>query len=238
MKNIIKSILFITWFFGTFISMLIFKNNLFIELLLFGQFFLIIGIFALIKSKGNVKKYILLIFPLIGIGCIIISLLNILGNIDLNKIIPYTISSVFIFYGLLEIIILKTYNTYLKKKCTEKIFGEVVDIDRHCSDNHHFLLSPIREVVDIDLHYSDNHHFLLSPIYEINYNGEKIRIKPDEYNNLYKYKIGQVDTLFINPSNPNEFIYPTKRIIIFTYLISTLCILGGIIPILFMLKIL
>lgn len=217
MKNIIKSILFITWFFGTFISMLIFKNNPSIELLLFGQFFLIIGIFALIKLKGNVKKYILLIFPLIGIGCIIISLLNILGNIDLNKIIPYTISSVFIFYGLLEIIILKTYNTYLKKKCTEKIFGEVVDIDRH---------------------YSDKHHLLLSPIYEINYNGEKIRIKPDEYTNLYKYKIGQVDTLFINPSNPNEFIYPAKRIIIFTYLISTLCILGGIIPILFMLKIL
>lgn len=216
MKNIIKSILFITWFFGTIISMLIFKNNLFIELLLFGQFFFILGIILLLIHKKNKQDNLLLFLPLIGINCIITSLLNKFADIDITKILPYQICSLFIIFGILNIIILKIHNTYLKKKCTEKILGEVVDVDISFFDNHKHSL----------------------PTYEIDYNGDKIRIKPDEYSSLDKYKIGQVDTLFINPSNPNEFIYPHKKDTIFTYIFSTLCVLGGIIPLLFILKIL
>lgn len=84
----------------------------------------------------------------------------------------------------------KIYTNYLLKNCTEEVLGEIVDIDSWYEDGHK----------------------TYTPVYEINYNGNKIKIKSDEYTNVDNYEIGRFDDLLINPLNPNEYIYIQTKI--------------------------
>lgn len=217
-KNILIAIIFIFWFLGSLALLLSNKDKPEIELIIFGQLFVIFGIIGIINFKVTIlkgKDLILMLFPIVGITCVIIGILQILQINNINEIFPYVISFSFIIFGILIIIGRRIYNSYLVKNCTKEVIGEIVDIDS----------------------IYDEAHRTYTPVYEINYNGNKIRIKSDEYSNVDRYEIGRFDDLLINPSNPNEFIFPHKNGNRLVMIIGFLSIVSGIITLICMLNI-
>ena len=136
-------------------------------------------------------------------------------KINIELVIAHIIPFVFIAFGLILIVIRYKKNKFLKNVCTEEVVGEIIEVDSRASDSS----------------------WVYSPIYEINFNGTKIKIKPNEYTNFYNFKIGKRNKLLINPLTPQQFIYPHKRIDIFIYIFGILCIIGGMFPIICMLNI-
>lgn len=217
-KNILITIIFIFCFLGSLALLLSNKDKPEIELIIFGQLFVIFGIIGIINFKVTIlkgKDLILMLFPIVGITCIIIGILQILQINNINEIFPYVISFSFIIFGVLSIIGRRIYNNYLVKNCTKEVLGEIVSIDS----------------------FYDEGHRLYTPVYEINHNGNKIRIKSDEYSNVDRYEIGRFDDLLINPSNPNEFIFPQKNGNRLVMIIGFLSIVSGIITLICMLNI-
>ena len=150
-KNILIRIVFIFWFLGSLALLLSNKDKPEIELIIFGQLFVIFGIIGIINFKVTIlkgKDLILMLFPIVGITCIIIGILQILQINNINEIFPYVISFSFIIFGILIIIGRRIYNNYLVKNCTKEALGEIVSIDS----------------------FYDEGHRLYTPVYEINHN--------------------------------------------------------------------
>lgn len=197
-KNIVISILFLIWFFGSLVAMMCCsesQNKIGFLLTLIGQYFLVFGIIAV---AGNRKQkpfpIVVLIFPLVGIALMVCGISSIAGGDvvkeTLVKYAPYIIIWIFPIAGILMVFGSMSKIRYLKRVCTREIQAKCVDIE-------------VSWVNDSD---SPRRTRVYMPLYSIYYNGEERLIRNNMYTNMNRFEIGSYYYIKINPSNPDEFI--------------------------------
>jgi len=189
-KSIVFSILFLIWFFGSIIAMMILAEiNQYYTVMIFGQYFLVFGIIPL-TAKGNSGKWIALPFLLVGLACIIIPYL--MMNPDLLKVeiiwdslIPLLLIFTFVITGVSMIIFPILKKRKLEKLCTITLSATLV--------RHNYT-------------YSDKGNKLYCPIYEFEFEKNKYEVSDNCYSNIVVKPIGTIEDIKINPDNPNEFL--------------------------------
>ena len=202
LKDKIGCILPIVWFVGSLLVMISSKKYSMIAL---GQYFLVFGIFAIIKSKYIKYKLLSSLFVEIGCGIIVVSILYLL-NVDFNWeiVIP-----ILIFIGVILVGVILVLSTVLeifglRKVCTVPVMATIVGYDYVYANSEY----SIRKKV-------------YTPVYRFNYNNKNYETKFPYYNNFGKFgSLNSVEEIRINPNDPNEIltnnITPKFMIILFS----------------------
>ncbi len=189
------SVFFLIWFFGSIGAMIFLSNNGSTDLCLavFGQLFLIFGIIgtiSMIKSK-SFQAFVLL-FPLIGAGCLFFSLTYHFmpeTREDMMNMIPYLMLALFFVIGLGIFIYGILGPVMLRKKCTQTIMGKVIKLQERYNDGSK----------------------TYCPTFEIYYRSEMKEICNKIYTNYYVPQVGESVELCINPDNPDQFYIPSQN---------------------------
>lgn len=205
-KDKLLSILFLTWFFGSIILLIVLKDiSGYYTIMVLGNVFLVIGLIFGIK-----KAYIGYLFALVGLGAIVIPFLMLNTNlltIDWDKAIPIIILSLFVLIGFgIAIVPIILFN---KKK-------------RLCN-----IIVPSKLIG-----YEENKYKAINiytPIYEFEFNGRKYigslgkKIKKEEP--------GKIIDLKINPENPAQIfqLIEDKKGLYFFIILGMLIVIGDVI---------
>lgn len=191
-KNLLVGSIFITWFM---ISLSIFSiaadlQNAYLVVMNFGQYMLVFGGLACYSTRDK----ILLIVPIVGLGCIIIPLLMMIGpkNINWEVVIPSIALLGFIFAGLI-ILIPPIINRFKRKKeCSKNIQAEV-----------------FKQVKDKD---NNSKKIRYTTTYTYTYNNKKYKFK--RYNEKEEKNIGSIIEIKIDPEYPESILEPIDSIFI------------------------
>lgn len=190
-SQIAISIIFIIWFLGSILAMVFFaKNDMgYLAIGAFGQIFLVIGIFATVSGiKGKNFNPIFLLFPIVGLGAVIVSVISQFGGEAvlevLEESVPYLLLSVFFIAGLImTIMAMRTYFGN-KARCTDYVVGTCVELLED---------------------YDEYGQLLVCPVYEASYGMDKLRLCNNIYSNMTDVNVGDMKDLYVNPHNPQEF---------------------------------
>ena len=216
-KDIIISIIFLTWFIGSIVALLIFsKINGYYTVMIFGQYFLVFGLIPLLNKDS--KNLIGIPFALVGLACIIIPYLMMHPEtldiqINWDIVIPLLILSVFIVAGILLIIIPIRKTKKLKEKCSIEVSATIIENEKTY----------------------DEGKILYCPIYEFVFNGKKYSVMNNQYSNINIKPVGSIVNLKINPENPEEFL-DNRKIYIIPIIIGICSLLSSILAVIIILK--
>ena len=179
--------LFLVWFIGSIIALVVFAEiNPIYSIMVFGQYFLVFGIIALKNDKDGI---IGVSFTTVGLACIVIPFLimhpNLLSfEINWDYIIPVLGVLVFVIAGLAMIIIPILKRKKLEKVCTVSVTAKIVE----------------------NLMTIDEGNKLYCPVYEFEFNGKKYNVTNNCYTNVGVSPVGTLIDMKINPNDPNEFL--------------------------------
>ena len=158
-----------------------------------GQMFLVLGLFAMFAGKFN--SIWIILFPLMGLCGIVGSLISLYGTEELreqffNDILPMVVLGLFGIIGL-GLIVVPIYAKKVKeKRCTLPVQGVVTDLNRKWVRGYK----------------GSRGYYTYAPVYEYFHNGILYRKESNSYNTNYKkFEIGSEVTVFLNPSNPNDY---------------------------------
>lgn len=96
-------------------------------------------------------------------------------------------------------------------------------IDLRKKEKEHCIVRVLAQVIQIDVKRpSCGSSLLYKPIFKTSMDGEEIIIDSENYTNIFKFQVGQLLWLNINPDNPQEFTYesPYKDIILLCQVIQ------------------
>lgn len=207
-KSMILGVAFLGWFLASIAAMLYFSsvNSLF-GIAIFGQVFLVMGLFAFF-SKDNIKskdmeKYFPLIFVVVGFLCIVIPLL--MAQPDLIPIkfnwdlmIPLLMLFGFLLVGV-GIIVFPLINRKGKlKRCTYSIKSKIKSYKTTRGDSS----------------------TLYCPVYEFYYNNQIYEVDENYYSNVGIKPIDTEVNLLINPNRPKEFVLKNKSVDLISLIIG------------------
>lgn len=206
--SIILSIVFVAWFLGSIGGMIYFsqKNMGAMIVILFGQLFFIFGLIAVIS--GIVSKNfqpITIIFPLVGIGCLVGGGIFQFGSEVIVKYLedalPYIFLCLFMIVG--ASVVLGAYFTSKRKHeiCTYCVMANCVEVKSH--------------------YHKGSRTYC--PIYEIYFRDEMIQLCNNTYTNINRVEVGETREVYVNPDNPKEFFEPKeeKSTKIFMYVLGS-----------------
>ena len=136
-KGIIIGMLCLIWGLGSIAAMLFcskLENHTGILLVLLGQFFLVIGLIAVIcNRKAKPYPFIVLVFPLAGIALLVCGIYILTkGEIALSMLdqyAPYILIWIFPLAGIMMIAGTLWKIRYLKQVCTQEVQAKCVDIE-------------------------------------------------------------------------------------------------------------
>ena len=206
--SIIISIVFLAWFLGSIGAMFYYSQQKMgaMIVILFGQLFFIFGLIAVISGIMN-KDFqpITLIFPLVGIGCLVGGSIFQFGSEAivkyLNDALPYIFLCLFMIVG--ASVVIGAYFTSKRKHetCTYCITATCVEVkSRYHKGSRTYC-----------------------PIYEIYFRDEMIQICNNVYTNMNHIEVGETREVYLNPENPKEFFEPKeeKSTKIFMYVLGS-----------------
>ena len=206
---ILLSVVFVIWFIASIVAMIYFSqtNKGALVVTIFGQYFLVFGLIAVISSLKSKKfQAFTLIFPVIGIGAMAGGCIFRFGTEELKKqaeaALPYLFLGLFFIIGVSLVL-----GTYLTSKRKHEVCNYCITAT----------------CVEVKSHYDDGSR-TYCPVYEVYFRHETMQICNNFYTNIHRVEVGETREIYLNPEDPNEFYEPkeelsTKR---FTY------ILGGI----------
>lgn len=189
LKNKVLSVLFLTWFIGSIVAMIVFSNiNEYYSIMFFGQYFIVFGLIPMFA--GDKEKIIGIPFLLVGAACIIVPFLMMhpeifTTEINWDRVIAILMMSAFVIAGLCMTFIPIIKKKQLEKVCTLKVCARVVDYNS------------IR---------GDNGGRLYAPVYEFQFNGKDYKVSKEEYTNVNVVEKDTIVELMINPDNPEEYL--------------------------------
>lgn len=193
-KSCTGAAIMILWFIVSIIAMVCLSDvSTEWTIIIFGQMFLVFGIIGLFSGGFEMSKVWILLFPLVGLGCIVGGLIGLYGEEEFKEkmydMLPIFISVLLFVIGILFIIIPIYMKKVREKYCTLPVKGVIADVYRKRSSdrNHH------------------NIHYVYAPVYEYFYNGTLYRKESNVYTNYEKFDIGSEVTVFLNPSNPDDY---------------------------------
>ena len=200
-KGIIIGMLCLIWGLGSIAAMLFcskLENHTGILLVLFGQFFLVIGLIAVIcNRKAKPYPFILLVFPLAGIALLVCGICILTkGEIALamlDQYAPYILIWIFPLAGIIMIASAVGKIRYLKRVCTQAVQAKCIDIESASAAGAH------------------RRKHVTMPVYSISYNGEEKILRKGMYTNLNYFEIGAYYGIYINPENPDEYLDENNR---------------------------
>ena len=200
-KGIIIGMLCLIWGLGSIAAMLFcskLENHTGILLVLLGQFFLVIGLIAVIcNRKAKPYPFIVLVFPLVGIALLVCGICILTkGEVVLsmlNQYAPYILIWIFPLAGIMMIAGTLGKIRYLKQVCTQEVQAKCVDIESASAAGTH------------------RRKHVTMPVYSISYNGEEKLLRKGMYTNLNHFEIGAYYNIRINPSNPDEYLDENNR---------------------------
>ena len=181
--------IFLIWFFGSIIGIMYFsKINGYYSVMLFGQYFLVFGIFPLTQSEGK-EKLMGVPFLLVGLCAVIIPFLMLhpeLLNVSIvwDSVIPLLFMLAFVIAGIVMIVFPIKHKKDLERKCSSIVPAIIVDYRSTRGEDGE----------------------LYSPVYGFNFNNKEYRVSKEFYTNIGLKPIGTVIDLKINPENPEEFL--------------------------------
>lgn len=192
-------IIFLIWFIGSLGAIIYLskkENSTEWMLILFGQYFLVFGIIAICNNLSKkLFPFILLIFPLAGVGLIGSGVYMLTGNekqIDqlVSVIAPFLLASAFPIVGILFIAMSLQSYYRTRKYCT-------LELDALCKE---IITQPGVEEADTYM-----------PIYEVSYRGKTYTIKNNNFTNLAHWVVGDYYTIKVNPNNIYEFVDDNEK---------------------------
>ena len=183
-------LIFVIWFVGSLIAMVwLSKINPNYCIMVFGQYFLVLGMFPLFGKGKN--RIIGVPFVLVGLACIIIPYLmtkpEINGTlVNWDTVIVTLLLIAFVIAGLFLVIMSVKKAKRQKRLCSKEVIATVI---KHGTvyDNE----------TGRRLHY---------PIFAFEFNGNKYEVESQLAKNVGVKPIGTVVSLKVNPDNPEEFL--------------------------------
>ncbi len=192
---------FLIWFVASILGLIFTAKAGYISLTLaiFGQYFLVFGIAALVSTiKDKSFKPIILIFPYVGLGTLVVGCVLHWGSDStkdkIKDMTPHLLLSIFVAAGIILLI-----NAFIKFKDSRKC-SVIVDSTCIKVKTRHSNISS-----GPDSNYSKT---LYCPVYEFYYNGTKYMVCDDYYSDFESSYEGESYQLKINPDNPNQFTTP------------------------------
>ncbi len=189
--QIAVSIIFIIWFLASILAMVFFAQNDmgYLAIGVFGQYFLVFGIIAVVSGiKNHNFNPIFLMFPIVGLGAVIVSVIAQFGSeavLDiLEDSIPYLLLSVFFIGGLIMVFMALSRYFGNKTRCRDHVVATCVELLEQ---------------------YNEYGQLLVCPVYEANYGMHKLRLCNYIYSNMSDINVGDTKDLYVNPNNPEEF---------------------------------
>ena len=217
-KEIVCSILLLLWFAGSLVAGDYCDKNGHESLCisLFGQVFLLIGIYGCCHFKDPRKNMLFFIIPYIGFSLV---LSGVLLEIDvMGWLATILLVNVFTVMGLLLVLQVIFHKSYEKKHITYPI-GNAVCINTRLKTGN------------------GNSRNSECPVYEVYFHGEKQTVCNHEYSNLKKRTKGMVYKIKINPDNPNELVDDrTAAMNILSVILGVVFILSGLFVTIFLFK--
>ena len=193
---ILLSVIFLIWFFGSICLMLYLSQNNkgALVVTVFGQFFLVFGLIAVISCIKN-KQFqpITLIFPLVGISCMVGGCIFQFGSETVIKYaedaLPYIFLCIFLIVGVSLVIGAYLHSKRLHEECNYGITATCVDVKSHYRKGTRSYC----------------------PVYEVYFRGEMIRICNNVYSNMNHIAEGDTREVYLNPNKPTEFYEPKEE---------------------------
>ena len=223
----IKGALFVIWFFGSIIAMVLFaKTTPFMTLTVFGQVFFISGILVLIDGfkKKNFKPLFLL-FIVVGALTGIYGVVLTYGDHDTQKkftgMAVYVALGVFFITGLLCLFSVVWRNA-VEANCTYPVKAVCIDLKKHRSYND----------VGDQIH---ERRYTYCPVFSFDYRGKIYEVCHYEYTNNINVHPGKEYDLYINPNHPYIFReqHETARLNGNNILLGIFFIVGSVVAFLF-----
>lgn len=192
-KDIICSILFCVWFFGSIIVGSYFgkhgKPMLLISI--FGNIFFVLGLFLLYNAKNELRKNMMLFFVIYtGLAMIVSGILLQIQKYEF--MVPLLFINLFTMFGVLFLIQTILKMNYEKAHMTYHIPNAI------CKD-----VKSRRRFVDRE--HGKNVSITYCPIYTIQYAGETIDVCNEEYTNFLNPDKEDICEIYINMDDPNEY---------------------------------
>jgi len=204
---IIASIAVLVWIILSFVGMVYFAKHqkVPISIAILGQFFLVIGVFAIISGiKEKSLQPITILFPVVGIGMIaggVVFQFAGKGVINqMEKILPILVLLIILTIGITVIISTIIRSKKLRQNCTYTTMATCVDMKTRWKEGRHYDC----------------------PIYEVSFQNERITLCDDVYTNYNRMHVGDQREVHLNPNNPRQFYEERaeKKNQIFKYIIG------------------
>lgn len=213
---------FLAWFILSMVGMIFFSKsgNTPVVAMLFGQYFLVFGIMAMISGKG-VATPVGLLIALIGVAVVVISFLRFWGpnfgiEVDTDRIIIILIPAFFALIGMVITWVSLYKRIVLKSSCDTQVQAECVDVKSKLSRSK-----------------KHGSTMVYMPIFLFEYNSEKYVVDSGIYSNVGVVSKGDTLTLHINSSNPRQFYYDDMlKVYIIPIVLGILFMLVGILVLL------
>ena len=216
----ILSVIFLIWFVASIFGLIFTAKAGYISLTLaiFGQYFLVFGIAALASTiKDKSFKPILLLFPYVGLGTLVVGCILHWGSdstkAKIKDMTPQLLLTIFIAAGIILLI-----NAFLKfkdsRKCSVIVDTTCIEVKTKRSNTYS---GP-------NGNYSNT---LYCPVYEFYYNGTTYRVCDEYYSGFESTYEGESYQLKINPNNPNQFKTPLAESsgeVIVSVILGIICI--------------
>lgn len=201
-KDTILGIVFLIWFLGSFVGMIVISATEFAWLMpaFFSQFFLVVGIVMIIdtKKKGRFSgtDYLFCIPLLVGVGGIVYCFLKRFASKEfwdacasvLLPILPYVALSVFVIMGIFMLVVAYKKTISIRKICTHEVEAMCIDVKmEYRNKDGRQRMQP-----------------LYSPVFEFYYKSQEYHVCNNIFSNK-KYEVGDYYYINIDPMNPTYF---------------------------------
>ena len=215
----IISFVFLIWFIASVGCMIIFAKQpekAWLVPMIFGQFFVVIGIagvIAAVASKSAVWQLPALAL-IVGAAVMVIEGLYHYGDDAVKEkivsLIPTLAGAGFIIFGIIEIAAAASGGYFAKLKYTTPIEGRCVGFKARGGKGG---------------------HISKCPVYEITLDGEVKKLENNVYSNIALPAVGEVRTLYINEQDLSSYSEPVadSKQRLFSYILFSLFVIAGII---------
>ncbi|MBQ7833126.1 MAG: hypothetical protein IJ336_06070 [Lachnospiraceae bacterium] len=190
LTDILFILIFFTWFIGSILAMVYFAKNEMgiLTIAVFGQYFLVFGIMAMVSGIKN-KNFnpIVLVPVIVGIAAIVISFIYQFGSdvvlTFVEEHLPtlflgaFFIAGIFMLAGAFRSLVVR------RLRCKESVVATCVDVWER---------------------YTDGGALRYCPVYEAYYNNQKIILCNHIYRKTSDVYVGDIRDICINPENPQE----------------------------------
>ncbi len=192
----ISGALFLIWFVGSIVALILTaKATPWLAISVFGQYFLVFGLIALISTLKEGKfTPIFLILIFVGLLAVLFGIAMQFGDeaaqATFKQLIPYAGISIFFVMGLLFII-----NYFVRsnqnKNCIEIVRATCVDMKKRKNSTSNGMSYTIYNIY--------------CPVFSFTYNGKSYEVNNNIYTQVPDVELGEEKELYINPKHPKCF---------------------------------